>query len=103
MTTNAALEAVDLDKRFGDNTAFVANTFASTSTMPTWLRTIAEWNPVSSLTQSLREVCGNGPEAPPSAAWPLHHAALTTVVWSVLIAAVIAPLALAAFRHRSRD
>ena len=82
---------------------FVANTFAPTSSMPTWLRTIAEWNPVSSLTQSLRELWGNGPEAPPSAAWPLHHAELTTVVWSVLIAAVFAPLALAAFRHRSRD
>jgi ABC transporter DrrB family efflux protein len=82
---------------------FVANTFAPTSTMPTWLRTIAEWNPVSSLTQSLRELWGNGPEAPVSAAWPLQHAEATTVIWSVLIAAVFAPLALAAFRHRSRD
>jgi ABC transporter DrrB family efflux protein len=82
---------------------FVANTFAPTSTMPTWLRTIAEWNPVSSLTQSLRELWGNGPEAPASAAWPLQHAEVVTVVWSVLIAAVFAPLALAAFRHRSRD
>ena len=82
---------------------FVANTFAPTSTMPTWLRTIAEWNPVSALTQSLRELWGNGPEAPATAAWPLQHAEVTTIVWSVLIAAVFAPLALAAFRHRSRD
>jgi ABC transporter DrrB family efflux protein len=82
---------------------FVANTFAPTSTMPTWLRTIAEWNPVSALTQSLRELWGNGPEAPASAAWPLQHAEVTTIVWSFLIAAVFAPLALAAFRQRSRD
>jgi ABC-2 type transport system permease protein len=82
---------------------FVANTFAPTSTMPTWLRTIAEWNPVSSLTQSLRELWGNGPAAPASAAWPLQHAEITTIVWSVLIAAVFAPLAVAAFRRRSRD
>jgi ABC-2 type transport system permease protein len=82
---------------------FVANTFAPTSTMPTWLRTIAEWNPVSALTQSLRELWGNGPEAPATAAWPLQHAEVTTIVWSVFIAAVFAPLALAAFRHRSRD
>ena len=82
---------------------FVANTFAPTSTMPTWLRTIAEWNPVSSLTQSLRELWGNGPAAPASAAWPLQHAEITSIVWSVLIAAVFAPLAVAAFRHRSRD
>jgi ABC transporter DrrB family efflux protein len=82
---------------------FLANTFAPTSTMPTWLRTLAEWNPVSSLTQSLRELWGNGPPAPASASWPLHHAELVTLGWSVLIAAVFAPLALAAFRARSRD
>jgi ABC transporter DrrB family efflux protein len=82
---------------------FVANTFAPTSTMPAWLRTIAEWNPVSALTQSLRELWGNGPAAPDSAAWPLQHPEVTTVVWSVVIASVFAPLAVAAFRRRSRD
>jgi ABC transporter DrrB family efflux protein len=82
---------------------FVANTFAPTSTMPTWLRTVAEWNPVSSLTQSMRELWGNGPQAPPSAAWPLQHAEVTTVVWALVITAVFAPLALAAFKRRSRD
>jgi ABC transporter DrrB family efflux protein len=82
---------------------FVANTFAPTSTMPTWLRTVAEWNPVSSLTQSLRELWGNGPHAPSSAAWPLQHAELVTVAWALVITAVFAPLAIAAFRRRSRD
>jgi ABC transporter DrrB family efflux protein len=82
---------------------FVANTFAPTSTMPTWLRTVAEWNPVSSLTQSMRELWGNGPQAPSSAAWPLQHAEVTTVVWALVITAVFAPLALAAFKRRSRD
>jgi ABC transporter DrrB family efflux protein len=82
---------------------FVANTFAPTTSMPTWLRTIAEWNPVSSLTQSLRELWGNGSPAPASAAWPLHHAELVTVAWSLAIAAAFAPLALVAFRRRSRD
>ena len=82
---------------------FVANTFAPTSTMPAWLRTLAEWNPVSALTQSLRELWGNGPDAPDSAAWPLQHPEVTTVVWSLVIASVFAPLAVAAFRRRSRD
>lgn len=82
---------------------FVANTFAPTAGMPSWLRTIAEWNPVSSLTQSMRELWGNGPEAKASAAWPLQHPEVTTIVWSVLITAVFAPLAIAAFRRRSRD
>ncbi len=82
---------------------FLANTFAPTANMPTWLRTLAEWNPISSLTQAARELWGNGPSAPDTAAWPLQHAILSTVVWSILITAVMAPLALRAFRERSRD
>jgi ABC-2 type transport system permease protein len=46
---------------------------------------------------------GNGPAAPHSAAWALQHPEITSVFWSVLITAVFAPLALAAFRRRSRD
>ena len=52
---------------------FVANTFAPTESMPPWLRTIAEWNPVSAVTQACRELWGNGPPAGPDAAWPLQH------------------------------
>jgi ABC transporter DrrB family efflux protein len=82
---------------------FLANTFVPTDDMPSWLRTIAEWNPISALTQSARELWGNGPVAPPEAAYPLHHPILFTIGWSVLITAVFAPLALRAFRARSRD
>ena len=82
---------------------FVANTFAPTSNMPSWLRTLAEWNPVSALTQACRELWGNGPAAPPTASWALQHSALVTVVWALLITAVFAPLALAAFRRRASD
>jgi ABC-2 type transport system permease protein len=82
---------------------FVANTFAPTSNMPSWLRTLAEWNPVSALTQACRELWGNGPAAPSTASWALQHSALVTVVWALLITAVFAPLALAAFRRRASD
>ena len=82
---------------------FVANTFAPTESMPSWLRFIAEWNPVSSLTQACRELWGNGPAAPSGGAWPLQHPVLMTVVWSLLLTAIFAPLAVAAFRRRSRD
>jgi ABC transporter DrrB family efflux protein len=82
---------------------FVANTFAPTESMPSWLRTIAEWNPVSALTQACRELWGNGPPAPPDAAWPLQHPVEMSIAWSFLLTAVFAPLAVAAFRHRSRD
>jgi ABC-2 type transport system permease protein len=82
---------------------FVANTFAPTESMPAWLRTVAEWNPVSALTQACRELWGNGLPAGPDAAFPLQHSVAFSVGWSLLLTAVFAPLALAAFRRRSRD
>jgi ABC-2 type transport system permease protein len=82
---------------------FVANTFAPTESMPAWLRTVAEWNPVSALTQACRELWGNGLPAGPDAAFPLQHAVAFSVGWSLLLTAVFAPLAVAAFRRRSRD
>jgi ABC-2 type transport system permease protein len=82
---------------------FVANTFVPSETMPSWLRAVAEWNPVSSLTQACRELWGNGPAAPADAAWSLQHPVLATVVWSLLLTAIFAPLAVVAFRRRSRD
>jgi ABC-2 type transport system permease protein len=82
---------------------FLANTFAPTANMPAWLRTIAEWNPVSALSQAIRELWGNAPAAPADAAWPLQHAVLMTVVWSLLITAVVAPVSIRSFRRRSRD
>ena len=82
---------------------FVANTFAPTATMEPWLRTIAEWNPVSAVTQACRELWGNGPPAGPDAAWPLQNAVAVSVAWSLIFMAVFAPLAVSAFRRRSRD
>ncbi len=82
---------------------FVANTFAPTQNMPHWLALVAEWNPVSSLTQALRELWGNGPAAADGAAWPLQHPVVATVVWALALTAVFSPLAVAAFRRRSRD
>jgi ABC-2 type transport system permease protein len=82
---------------------FVANTFAPTESMPTWLRTIAEWNPVSAVTQACRDLWGNGLPAGPDAAWPLQHAIPVSIGWSIVLTAIFAPLAVAAFRRRSRD
>ncbi|HZG97656.1 MAG TPA: ABC transporter permease [Nocardioidaceae bacterium] len=82
---------------------FVANTFAPTQNMPSWLRVVAEWNPVSSLAQACRDLWGNGDPALPTAAFPLQHPEISSVVWSIVITLVFAPLALAAFRRRSLD
>ena len=82
---------------------FVANTFAPTQDMPTWLRVIAEWNPVSALTAACRDLWGNGLAAPTDAQWPLQHPVMASIGWSIIFTGVFAPLALAAFRRRSKD
>ncbi|WP_433006121.1 ABC transporter permease [Kribbella sp. CA-294648] len=82
---------------------FVANTFAPTQNMPGWLQFIAEWNPVSALTAACRELWGNGLAPSADAQWPLRHPVIASIGWSIVFTAVFAPLALAAFRRRSRD
>ena len=82
---------------------FVANTFAPTETMPHWLRVLAEWNPVSALTAGCRELWGNTQGVDPGAQLPLQHPVIASLIWSVVFTAFFAPLALAAFRRRSRD
>ena len=82
---------------------FLANTFVPLEGMPGWLRFIAEWNPVSALTQACRQLWGNGPVAAPGSAWPLLHPEIATIVWSIALTCLFAPLALKAFRSRSRD
>ena len=82
---------------------FVANTFAPTENMPDWLAVVAEWNPLSSVVQATRDLWGNGLPAGPDAAFPLQHPVLMTVLWSVFLTALFAPLAVRAFRQRSRD
>jgi ABC-type polysaccharide/polyol phosphate export permease len=71
--------------------------------MPSWLRFIAEWNPISSLTQACRNLWGNGDPAAASAAWPLHHPVGVSIAWSIVLTAIFAPLALRAFKQRSKD
>jgi ABC-type multidrug transport system permease subunit len=84
---------------------FVANTFAPTSDMPDWLRPIAEWNPVSALTASCRELWGNNGDLStvPGSSWPLLHPELASIGWSIIFTAVFAPLAIRAFHVRSKD
>jgi ABC transporter DrrB family efflux protein len=82
---------------------FVANTFAPTSSMPSWLRVVAEWNPVSSLTAGCRELWGNGTTHEAGAQLPLQHPVVSSLIWSVVFTAVFAPLAVSAFRRRSQD
>lgn len=82
---------------------FLSNAFVPTAPMPAWLRTIAEWNPISSLVQALRVLWGNGPAARADAPWPLQHPELATLFWAVALTVVFAPFALRAYNKRTSD
>jgi ABC-type polysaccharide/polyol phosphate export permease len=74
---------------------FIANTFVGTSNLPGPLKVVAEWNPISAVTQAARELFGNtNPAVPPPDAWPLQRPVLTSLAWIVVILAIFVPLAI---------
>ncbi|MFN0090431.1 MAG: ABC transporter permease [Acidimicrobiales bacterium] len=79
---------------------FIASTFVPTETMPAALRTVAEWNPVTSLADALRVQFGN-PNTPtePGDPWSIAHPGAYTAIWIVAIVAVCAPLAIRAYQR----
>ncbi len=81
-------------------TTFIASTFVPTSTMPGVLRTIAEWNPVTSLADAVRIQFGN-PNTPPAPddPWPIVHPTAYTWIWIVAIVLVCAPIAVRAYQR----
>ena len=83
---------------------FIASTFVPIITMPEPLRTIAQWNPTSSLADALRELFGN-PNTPsvPSDPWPMQHPVAYTWIWIVLLVCVIAPVAVRVYRKSITD
>jgi ABC transporter DrrB family efflux protein len=83
---------------------FIASTFVPVATLPGVLRTIAEWNPVSSVAESLRELFGNprgefGADPP----WPIEHPVAYSWIWIVGIVLVCAPIAIRAYRRTTSD
>ena len=73
---------------------FIANTFVPSEGLPGVLRVVAEWNPVSAVTQASRELFGNlGANATVPDVWSLQHPVLYTLLWVVIILAVFVPLA----------
>lgn len=78
---------------------FIANTFVPAENLPGVLKTFAEWNPVSSLTQAVRELFGNiPPGAPEPTVWPLQNPILYTIIWIIFIIAIFAPLSVNKYR-----
>ncbi|HYI60283.1 MAG TPA: ABC transporter permease [Acidimicrobiales bacterium] len=81
---------------------FIASTFVPVASMPSVVRTIAEWNPVTTLSDALRELFGN-PNTPVAAGdpWSIAHPVAYTWIWLAAITAVCAPLAVRAYTRKN--
>lgn len=83
---------------------FIANTFVQETALPGPLQTFAEWNPVSAVTQASRELFGNIAEGSPEpGSWALQNPALYTILVSIGIVAVFAPLSVRRYASAAKN
>jgi ABC-type polysaccharide/polyol phosphate export permease len=83
---------------------FISSCFVPTSTLPSVLKTLSEWNPTSTLANSLRHLFHNpGGAIPDHGAFPLQHPVLYTVLWAIAIVAVFVPLSIRAYQRSIAD
>jgi ABC-2 type transport system permease protein len=81
--------------------AIVSDALVPTQHMPTVLRAIANWNPVSALTTAARHLWDNPNPAARTSAWPMQHPELASLLWSLALLAVFVPLAIRLYRRRT--
>jgi len=83
--------------------AFVSSAMVPIQGMPGWMQPIAEWNPVSAVAGSLRELFGNPNPAALRDNFPSQNPVLMAIVWSLAIMAVCIPIARARLKARTVD
>lgn len=71
---------------------FGSSIFAPTASMPGWLRHFTDYNPLSALADTARGLMEGGPVA---------HDLWVTLIWSVGLTAVMAPVAIHKFRTKA--
>jgi ABC-type polysaccharide/polyol phosphate export permease len=79
---------------------FLSSAYAAPETMPGWLGTLAEWNPMSATVSAARELFGNPTAGGDS--WIAQHPVLMAVVWPLALTAVFFPLAVGRYRRLRR-
>jgi ABC transporter DrrB family efflux protein len=77
---------------------FLSNAFVPLAGMPDWLRTIAEWNPISAVVLSARELFGN-PTGLPGDSFPMTHPELYAVGSTLLLLFIFVPLSVRKYRR----
>lgn len=75
---------------------FLSSAFVSPDTMPAWLGTIAEWNPLSSTVTAIRHLFDNPGWGGQS--WITRNADLMAVVWPLILLLLFATLATRRYR-----
>ncbi len=83
--------------------AFVSNAMVPTSRMPGWLRTLADWNPVSAVTSACRQLFGNPNPSAVLRDWPMQNPVAAALLWSAALLIVSLPVAIVLFRRRTTD
>ncbi len=81
--------------------AFVSDALVPTAGMPAWLRTVANWNPVSVVATAVRHLFGNPVPPVVGHPWPLEHPVIGALAWSGLLLAVFVPLAAHLYHRRT--
>jgi ABC-2 type transport system permease protein len=81
---------------------FLANAFVPADGLPSGLREVAEYNPVSTLVAAARTLFGNPTALPAHAPWPLQHPVAGSLLYCVALLAVAVPLTLWRYRARTR-
>ncbi|MGW6022832.1 ABC transporter permease [Streptomyces sp. NPDC055099] len=79
----------------------LSNAYIPVDGLPAWLRTVAEWNPISAVATAVRDLFGNAP-VPVDAAWPVAHPVAGAVLWSLALLAVCVPLSVRRYTRGGR-
>ncbi|MFD8568523.1 ABC transporter permease [Streptomyces sp. NPDC059639] len=79
----------------------LSNAYIPTDGMPGWVRTLAEWNPISAVATAVRDLFGNAP-VPHGAAWPVTHPVAGSLAWCAVLLALCVPLAVRRYTHGGR-
>ncbi|MGI5141126.1 MULTISPECIES: ABC transporter permease [unclassified Streptomyces] len=86
----------------------LSNAYIPTGNLPGWLRTLAEWNPISAVTSALRELFSGGQAGahvaavPDGSAWPVAHPVAGSLAWCAVLTAVFWPLAVRRYTRQER-
>ncbi|CAB4617638.1 unannotated protein [freshwater metagenome] len=77
---------------------FLSNAFVPISSMPTWLQTIAAYNPISTLVLATRELFGNPTGIQPDY-WPMNNPVLYTIGSCLLVVAIFATISIRKYKR----